>query len=565
METQKGSIKSTLTVSLTNYLDAGSIVAGASGLALWQSYLGLTPANLSWLNAISANCFGAALGAIIGGRLADKYGRKAIYSRNMLIYMLGVGIIMCSVNFPMLLIGFLVTGISVGIGVPPSWTYISETSEANNRGRNIGISQLAWSVGPAVIFLFGWLVAPTGPLGNEVRSLGTWILQTKDSVALADGEYTPIEYSPIPAHASVTAETQNWNDSLRVDKIADPNNKTTNITIKWNEYTGEHVNNFGGYFVEWKKWQENLANWSDADSYGSAWLGAGTAEHDITGLAKNTDYDIRITAADGDGAGNRSLNLFGNRLIFLTLFVVAFIAWLLQRRLHESAEWVEQKTLDAAKQQRSSYKELLSNFVNIKAVIFLVTMYILWNFVAGAMGFFMPYVYETAGGLSNETANFLQMAMWGLTAFFSYFGFALLADKINQRSLYVFGTFFGVAAWMVLTYVGITSPTALWAFVILWGLHAGFGVQAFYALWASELFHARYRAAAQGLMFFLVRGGAAIWSFVFIFVYDSAGFYTAGNIMVALMIAIFIVGTIWTPNTRGKTLKQISEERYGKE
>jgi len=442
METQKGSIKSTVTVSLTNYLDAGAIVAGASGLALWKSYLGLEASHIALLNAISANCFGAALGAIIGGRLADKFGRKAIYSRNMLIYMLGVAIIMCAVNFPMLLLGFLITGISVGIGVPPSWTYISETSEANNRGRNIGISQLAWSVGPAVIFFFGWLVAPTGPLGNGVRQLGTLILQTDNESSLA---------------------------------------------------------------------------------------------------------------------------LFGNRLIFLTLFLVAFVAWLLQRRLHESAEWVEQKTFDTAKQQRSSYRALLSNIVNIRAAVFLVTMYILWNFVAGAMGFFMPYVYETAGGLSNETANFLQMAMWALTAFFSYFGFALLADKVNQRFLYVFGTFFGVAAWMVLTYVGITSTAALWAFVILWGLHAGFGVQAFYALWASELFHARYRAAAQGLMFFLVRGGAAIWSFVFIYIYDSAGFYTAGNIMVFLMIAILIVGTIWTPNTRGKTLKQISEERYGKE
>jgi len=565
MEIQKGSLKSTITVSLTNYLDAGSIVAGASGLALWQSYLGLTPAHLSWLNAISANCFGAALGAIIGGRLADKYGRKAIYSRNMLLYMLGVGIIMCSVNFSMLLIGFLITGISVGIGVPPSWTYISETSEATNRGRNIGISQLAWSVGPAIVFLFGWLVAPTGPLGHEVRNLGMFVLQTKDSVNLADGQYEPIQCG-----AENTVKTQDsvvWNVSLVGEKVLNKD-KAASIKIKWKAYTGDHVGDLGGYFVEWKQWKEVLedeAPWSDADSYGFAWLGASADEHIITGLAKKTDYNIRVTAMDGDGAGNRALNLFGNRLIFFTLFLVAFIAWLLQRRLHESAEWVEQKTQDADKKQGSSYKELLTNPINIRAIIFLVGMYILWNFVAGAMGFFMPYVYETAGKLSNEQANFLQMAMWGLTAFFSYFGFAMLADKINQRFLYAFGTIFGVAAWAVLTYVGINDTTALWAFVILWGLHAGFGVQAFYALWASELFHARYRAAAQGLMFFLVRGGAAVWSFVFIYVYNSAGFYTAGNIMVFLMAAILIVGTLWAPNTRGKTLKQISEERYGKE
>jgi len=439
---QKGSLKSTITVSLTNYLDAGSIVAGASGLTLWQNYLGLTETGLGWLNALSANCFGAALGAIIGGRLADRYGRKTIYTYNMLLYMLGVGIILFSFTFPMLLAGFLLTGISVGVGVPASWTYISETSEANNRGRNIGISQLAWSVGPAIIFLLGWLFSPTGPLGNEVHRLGAFILQT--------------------------------------------------------------------------------------------------------------DHEA-------------SLNLFGNRLIFFTLFVVALIAWLLQRRLGESMEWVELKREKAVHKQEHSYKDLFTSMVNVKAILFLTGIYLTWNFVAGAMGFFMPHVYETAGGLSNEAANFLQMAMWGLTALFSFAGFALLADRVNQRILYAFGTLLGVAAWVVLTFVGITDRTALWAFVVLWGVHAGFGVQAFYALWASELFHARYRAAAQGIMFFVVRGGAALWSFVFTGVYASAGFYSAGKIMVALLVIALIVGIIWTPKTRGKTLKEIAGERYGME
>ena len=62
-----GSLKSTIAVSLTNYLDAGAIVAGASGLTLWQNYLGLSEVHLGWLNFISANCLGAAIGAIIGG------------------------------------------------------------------------------------------------------------------------------------------------------------------------------------------------------------------------------------------------------------------------------------------------------------------------------------------------------------------------------------------------------------------------------------------------------------------------------------------------------------------
>ena len=130
---RSSSLKSTLAVSLNNYLDAGAIVAGASGLTLWQNYLGLSEVSLGWLNFISANCLGAAIGAIIGGFLADKYGRKFIFTYNLLVYMFGVLTIMCAVNFPMLLAGFLFTGISVVLGVPASWTYISESSEVNNR------------------------------------------------------------------------------------------------------------------------------------------------------------------------------------------------------------------------------------------------------------------------------------------------------------------------------------------------------------------------------------------------------------------------------------------------
>ena len=36
---KKSSLKSTLAVSLNNYLDAGAIVAGSSGITLWQNYL----------------------------------------------------------------------------------------------------------------------------------------------------------------------------------------------------------------------------------------------------------------------------------------------------------------------------------------------------------------------------------------------------------------------------------------------------------------------------------------------------------------------------------------------
>ncbi len=452
MEQKKSSLKSTIAVSLTNYLDAGAIVAGASGLTLWQNYLGLTEGNLGWLNAISANCFGAAIGAIIGGFLADKYGRKTIYTYNMLIYMLGVAIIMFTVNFPMLLTGFLITGISVGAGVPASWTYISENSEVGNRGRNMGISQFAWGVGPTIILLLGMLLAP----GKEGASAGILF---------------------------------------------------------------EYVQKFAALFL-------------------------------------------------GADASVQAINVFSSRIIFGSLFIVAFIAWQLQRRLNESKDWEEAKRAQRKEKQPSvfaSFGSLFTNKVNVRTMLFLAGIYITWNLVASVMGFFQQHIYETAGGLSNGQANMLSAIQWLVIIAVTYFGFAMLVDKVNQRWLYFFGTGIGVAAWVVLIFVGIKNHSALWTFTILWGIHAGISVQAFYALWASELFPARYRAAAQGVMFFIVRGCAAIWGLVFVNIYgkNGEGFSTAAHIMIGLLIVALIIGTIWTPKTQGKTLKQISDERYG--
>lgn len=455
MGNKKSSLKSTIAVSLTNYLDAGAIVAGASGLTLWKDYLSLTEGHLGWLNAISANCLGAAIGAIIGGFMADKFGRKAIYTYNMLVYMLGVLIIMLAVNFPILLLGFLVTGISVGVGVPASWTYISESSETGNRGRNICISQMAWGIGPLIILLIGTLLAPpTGGSGDT------------------GGVLFPLV--------------------------------------------------------------ETVAN--------------------------------TIT---GGGLQGAALNVFSSRIVFASLFIVAFIAWQLQRRLDESAEWkaakeAEKKSGIKAKGVFSSFGDLFTNKVCVKSILFLAGMYLTWNLVCSVMGFFQPHIYETAGGLSNEMANSFAAGQWVVIIAMT-FVCSLVVDKMNQRLLYAFGVGMGIIAWLIIITIGINSMTGLVVFTLLWAMQAGVSVQTFYALWASELFPAKYRAAAQGIMFFIVRGLSAVWGILFVHIYgeNGEGFTMAAYLMMAFFIISFIIGIIWAPKTQGKTLEEITRERYG--
>jgi len=430
-------------VSLNNYLDAGAIVAGSSGITLWQNYLGLSEMHLGWLNALSANALGAAIGAIIGGFLADKFGRKFIFTYNLLVYMTGVLIVMLSMNYPMLLAGFLVTGISVGIGVPASWTYISESSEVNNRGRNICISQMSWGLGPMFILFFGMLLAPGGVLYGPVESLGRAVM--------------------------------------------------------------------------------------------------------------------------GADAAQAAVEVFSSRVVFFTLFVVAFVAWTLQRQLEESKEYTQQKTSDNSSIV-DNIKMLFTNRVAVKTVAFLATIYLTWNLVASVMGFFMPHIYETAGGLSNEQANMLSCVSWVFVVVTTFL-ISFFVDKVAHRLFYVFGLVAALTAWLLIIGGGVTTIGGIWLFTILWGINNGSSVQVFYALWGSELFPAKFRAGAQGLMFFIVRGLSAVWGLVFTYIYgeNGEGFTLAAYCMVVLLVISLVVGLLGMPNTRGKSLSQITRERYGED
>jgi len=111
---------------LASYIDAGSIVALAAGLALWSEYLGMDSTTVGLLAALGPNAFGAAIGALIGGRLGDLLGRKRIYQYDLLVYAFGTLLMVFSVNLPMLLIGTFIVGVAVGADVPTSLALIGE-------------------------------------------------------------------------------------------------------------------------------------------------------------------------------------------------------------------------------------------------------------------------------------------------------------------------------------------------------------------------------------------------------------------------------------------------------
>ncbi|MFC5910761.1 MFS transporter [Streptacidiphilus monticola] len=169
---------------MASYLDAGSIVALGAGLTLFQARLHLSSGALGALAALGPNALGCALGAFVGGRLGDRLGRKRIYRYDLLLYAAGMLAMALAVNAAMLFAGTVAVGVAVGADVPTSLALVGENAAPRARGRLLGLTQVAWNLGPVVVLLLSFALAPLGLLGVRLVllhlvavALVTWALR----------------------------------------------------------------------------------------------------------------------------------------------------------------------------------------------------------------------------------------------------------------------------------------------------------------------------------------------------------------------------------------------------
>jgi len=158
--------KGTILAGLANYIDSGSIVSGAAALALWQSLYGLSDNLLGLIAAFGPNAIGAGVGAMIGGWLCDKLGRKRIYQYDMLVYAFGMAILVFAVAPWMIVLGFIIVGLAVGADIPASWSLIAEEAPDTRRGKHSGVAQILWNLGPVVVLLMSLLLTDYLGLGE---------------------------------------------------------------------------------------------------------------------------------------------------------------------------------------------------------------------------------------------------------------------------------------------------------------------------------------------------------------------------------------------------------------
>jgi SP family galactose:H+ symporter-like MFS transporter len=223
--------------------------AGLGGLLFGYDTGVISGAELFFKNDFSLSVFalevivsgvlaGAAAGALLGGRLADIFGRRTLLIFTAIIFAAGAILCAAAPSAAILIVGRIIVGFGIGLSSSTVPVYISEVSPADARGWTVSLFQLAITIGillayvvdyafasiqgwrwmfglavvPAAIFAFGMFFLPESPRWlakrghhDAARAILARIRDTYD----VDAELQEIEQGL--AHAE---EHGNWRDLL---------------------------------------------------------------------------------------------------------------------------------------------------------------------------------------------------------------------------------------------------------------------------------------------------------------------------------------------------------------
>ena len=108
----------------------------------------------------SAGFVGMFFGAAISGRLADRYGRRVVFSLTLVIFSLGALLSAIAPTFETLLLARVVAGLGLGGELPVAATLVSEFSPRAQRGRMIVLLESFWAYGTLVAGVIAITVLP---------------------------------------------------------------------------------------------------------------------------------------------------------------------------------------------------------------------------------------------------------------------------------------------------------------------------------------------------------------------------------------------------------------------
>ncbi|WP_405504724.1 MFS transporter [Streptomyces purpurascens] len=169
---------------MASYLDAGLIVSISVNLAIYRDSYDMGVWMAGAISAIVTGCI--AVGSLVGGRLADLFGRRRVYNWDIFCFALGAIVITLAPDDITLLIGVLVAGLAAGADLPTSLAVVSDAAPSWARGRLVAFTQVMWMLGIAVAIALGFVLSTSGMTGARlitgqlaVAALVTWAFRSR--------------------------------------------------------------------------------------------------------------------------------------------------------------------------------------------------------------------------------------------------------------------------------------------------------------------------------------------------------------------------------------------------
>ena len=149
---------------MASFVDGAALSVNGIALVIYQQSIGLTGADVGLLT--SAVTFGLAIGALIGGRAGDVYGRRKVFLVTMAVIVLGALAPTFGTSFWVLFLGLALLGLGVGADLPVSLATVAEVATDKNRGAMLVFTHAMWVLASLIV------VVTATTTGNQGRTSG---------------------------------------------------------------------------------------------------------------------------------------------------------------------------------------------------------------------------------------------------------------------------------------------------------------------------------------------------------------------------------------------------------
>ncbi|MCW5954848.1 MAG: MFS transporter, partial [Propionibacteriaceae bacterium] len=154
---------------MASYIDAAALLTVAVAVVILQEPAGLTPMDIGVLTALLQAC--VAVGALVGGRLGDRVGRRPVFTKTMIMIIAGGLMMIMGQSFWWFIMAQILIGLGSGADLPVSLATVADFATDDNRARLIGFSWPLWTIGIVVVQGLASLVGNLGVMGAHIMFL----------------------------------------------------------------------------------------------------------------------------------------------------------------------------------------------------------------------------------------------------------------------------------------------------------------------------------------------------------------------------------------------------------